>query len=89
MLNGTGSRLSEGFDLENGRYRVEIEMAYSDGPDYIAISLHYPDGNYDLLYNESDGEVFASAMARNRERGECFLEVGTSTVEWKVGISPL
>lgn len=89
VLEGVGQRLSEGFFLEEGRYRVEIEFHYPERIENMAISLHYSDERYDLLYNDHDDIGSASALARATETGECFLEVDTSGTVWKIGISPL
>lgn len=88
ILEGSGMRLSEGFTLKRGRYRIEMEFSWDDRPGHVAIELHTPDF-YDLVFNDAPEEAFASTITRVDEAGECFLQVDAGSVAWRVGISPL
>lgn len=89
VFEGAGKRLTEGFQLDEGRYRVEMKFTYPDGAEHVGAKLHLPVRSYERPYSDYRGETFASALAVIPETGECFVEVDTSTTEWNIGISPV
>lgn len=91
LLEGRGTRLSEEFELEGGRYRLELEFI-PDDPEYLpyaGVVLYFPDGDHDLVYSAADAEAYASTLVRVPTSGSYLLEVEGQETSWKIALSPL
>jgi hypothetical protein len=90
-VSGTGSFVSDTFQLAAGRYKVSATVEVTDF-DGFSVTVYAPDGDRDLLFNEiidEGGTWTGSAVYDAPATGEYFVEVSNTTSSWSLVFEPI
>ena len=94
VLEGTGNMLSEPFHLDEGTYRIEVEIP-EPRPRSWGINLQFfirADGSKSGAFHLSDSNEipgFGSGAITARETGEFVVETSSYGRPWKIVLSPI
>lgn len=84
--SGTGTAVSEKFELAAGRYRVTATVEVADFSGFIC-QMYGPAGFEELLFNElidSPGTWTGSTVVEIPTAGEFFVEVSNTAAPWRL-----
>lgn len=85
-IEGSGTNLSESFDLAKGRYRVELTYTIASSSDFVGIKIVSSSGGSEMLFSSADATgQWSSSTLLSVESGTYLLEVQASHgTTWKV-----
>ncbi len=91
-VSGQGVAVSDPVGLQAGRYRVNATVDVTSGFDGFAVTMHAPNGDTELLFNElidQSGTWEGSSIYQATVGGDHFFQVENTSSAWTLTIAPI